>query len=678
MGWVMGVDVGGTFTDFLAANRDTGEGLVHKVPSTPDDPCRAIRIGLDDLVGRFGIERRAVERFAHGTTVATNALIERGEGKVALITTAGFRDLVEIGRQTRPKIYDLKADAPPPLAPRELRFEVDERIGSRGEVIRALSDVAVSRVVEKVAATSVECCAVCLLFAFLNPEHERCIAAALRKVRPDLHVSLSSEVQPEFREYERFSTTILNAFLKPKVGRYLQRLEAMLGQELPAASIGISQSSGGLMDIGRACELPIRTALSGPAAGVVGAIATAHRSRRADLITLDIGGTSTDVCLVESGVAAMTYGRTIADFPVRLASIDIQSIGAGGGSIAHIGRDGLLKVGPLSAGAEPGPACYGKGGTLATVCDANVVLRRLPEVLVGGGMKLDRGKAERAILPLAERLHLSLNETALGILRILTSNVVRAIRAVSIERGHDPRRFTLVAFGGAGPMHAVDVARDLGIKEILVPPAPGILCAEGVAVSPREENFVATCRTALGADLSAVQRTLGRLAGEAQEWWCKSGAAAGAFKPTASIDMRYVGQNYELAVPVEVQELSSGLSADRLKALFLAEHQAKYRYHDPNARIEVVNLRLRARIQQRADLSRLRPQPSNARSGSNPVWFEPEGPVATPAVDRASLGPGANLRGPIILTQFDATTLVPPGATATVDEALNIVIRASA
>jgi N-methylhydantoinase A len=675
MAWVVGVDVGGTFTDFFAADRATGDGLVHKVPSTPDDPSRAIMVGLADLKDRFGIDIGTIERFAHGTTVATNALIERSGGRVALITTAGFKDLVEIGRQTRPKIYDLKADAPAPLVPREFRFEVMERVGSRGEVIRHLTDAEVARVVEAVATADVDCCAVCLLFSFLNPEHERRIGVALRDRWPDLHVSLSSEVQPEFREYERFSTTILNAFLKPKVGRYMQRLAATLSEEAPSASVGIGQSSGGLMGIGRASELPIRTALSGPAAGVIGAVAAARRSGRADLITLDIGGTSTDVCLIENGTAVMTYGRNIADFPVRLPSIDIHTVGAGGGSIAHIGRDGLLKVGPMSAGAQPGPACYGKGGTLPTVSDANVVLGRLPEALVGGEMILNPTAAARAIMPLAERLGLTLHETAFGIVRIVASNIVRAIRVVSIERGYDPRRFTLMAFGGAGGMHAVDVARELGMGDILVPPSPGILCAEGVAVSPLEENFVATCRGALDADLSPVRTALQRLATEAETWRRNAAGHADDFRQSVAIDMRYVGQNYELGVSVAADERIELPNPERLKALFLAEHQAKYGYHDPAGRVEIVNVRLRARASAPPGASRLRAAPSRPPAASHRVWFEAAGPVETAAVDRASLAPGARLSGPMIITQFDSTTLIPPGARADVDDALNIIIE---
>ena len=671
---IVGVDVGGTFTDFFVTDRTTGESLVHKVPSTPDDPSRAVLRGLRDLKQRFGIAAAAIERFAHSTTVATNALIERSGGRVAMITTAGFRDLIEIGRQTRPKIYDLKADAPAPLVPRELRFEVKERIGPNGDVICSLNDAEILRVVEVVAAADVDCCAICLLFSFINSEHERRIGAALRARRPDLHVSLSSEVQPEFREYERFSTATLNAYLKPKVTNYLGRLAVALRAESPDALIGIGQSSGGLMSIDRACELPIRTALSGPAAGVVGALAVAQRSGKADLITLDIGGTSTDVCLIESGSAAMTYGRNIAEFPVRLPTVDIQTVGAGGGSVAQIGPDDLLKVGPTSAGAEPGPACYGRGGILPTVSDANVVLGRLPEALVGGEMMLDPNAAARAIMPVANHLGLTLEGAALGIVRIMASNVVRAVRAVSVERGYDPRRFTLIAFGGAGGLHAVDIARELGMREILIPPLPGILCAEGVAASPLEENFVAACRTRLGADLTPVRAVLQRLVSEADRWHHSEARDAGGFSIALAIDMRYVGQNYELSVPVAADQAIDLPGRARLAALFVAEHQAKYGHHDPAAPIEIINLRLRARAGISTIFSCPRGRVSHRQPSSRKVWFDPSGPIETDVVDRESLSSGRHLLGPLIITQFDSTTVVPPDAKARVDDAGNIIV----
>ena len=675
MSATLGVDVGGTFTDFFLVDEETGEARTHKVASTPDDPSRAILQGLRALVPKGGLAF-----LAHGTTVATNALIQRRGGKVALVTTAGFKDLLEIGRQTRPKIYDLKADHPEALVPREYRFEVAERIGPAGEVIRALGDTDMARAVADVKASGAESVAVCFLFSFLNPAHERRMGEALRAALPGTDVSLSCEVQPEFREYERLSTTVLNAFLQPVAGRYMTRLAAAVDQQAPGARIGICQSSGGLMSVGRAGEMPIRTALSGPAAGVVGAVAAGARSGHRDLITFDMGGTSTDVCLVRDGKAEMAFGRSVAGFPVRLPSIDIHTVGAGGGSIAHIGRDGLMRVGPMSTGADPGPACYGRGGREATVSDANLVLGRLPEELIGGGMRLDPRLAEEAIAPLAARLDLSLRETALGIVRIVNANMMRAIRVVSIERGHDPRVLTLMPFGGAGALHAVEIARELGIRVILVPAAPGILCAEGVAAAELEESFVATCRMPLDGDLAHVAGRFAELLAAAGRWYARESRVGSENRQDISIDMRYVGQNFELAIPVPHGE---GLPPTAwLKSAFLEAHQRKYGHHDPSAPIEIINVRLSARKGRAstgngAGASR-RSTPAPASSNTRPVWFAADRPTDTRFIDRSALAPGTTLAGPLVVTQFDATTLVPPGSRLSVAESGSLLIEVDA
>jgi len=672
MSATLGVDVGGTFTDFFLKDEASGETRTLKVASTPDDPSRAILQGLRALTPAGNLSL-----LAHGTTVATNALIQRRGGKVALVTTAGFKDLLEIGRQTRPRIYDLKADHPEPLVPREHRFEVAERIGPAGEVILALSDAEIRRAAADVKRSGAQSVAVCFLFSFLNSEHERRMGAAVRALLPGVDVSLSCEVQPEFREYERLSTTVLNAFLQPVAGRYMSRLGAAVDQLAPGVRIGICQSSGGLMSIARAGEMPIRTALSGPAAGVVGAVVAGARAGRSDLITFDMGGTSTDVCLVRDGKAEMAFGRSVAGFPVRLPAIDIHTVGAGGGSIAHIGRDSLMRVGPMSTGADPGPACYGKGGREPTVSDANLVLGRLPEELIGGGMRLDPRLAEGAIAPLAGKLGLSLRETALGIVRIVNANMMRAIRAVSIERGHDPRAFTLLPFGGAGALHAVEIARELGIRHVLVPAAPGILCAQGVAAADIEESFVATCRVPLEGDLASVAAALAGLISAAQQWLARERQAGLQERLASALDMRYVGQNFELAIPVpHGQGFPSGVW---LKAAFLEAHQRKYGHHDPAADIEIINVRLSAR-KLRASASAPSFAPSQSRpaatsSGTRPVWFTADRPTETSFIDRAALTPGTALEGPLVITQFDATTLVPPGSRLSVAECGSLQIE---
>ncbi len=665
MSAILGVDVGGTFTDFFLVDEGTGETHIHKAPSTPDDPSRAIIDGITTLASKTTIAT-SVRVLAHGTTVATNALIQRRGGRPALLTTAGFRDLLEIGRQTRPKIYDLKADHPEPLIPRERRLEVSERVDAKGFAIVPLTDAEIARAVAAVGTLDIDCVAVCFLFSFLNPSHEQRLGAALRTAHPHLDVSLSSDVQPEFREYERLSTTVLNTFLQPEVGRYMARLKRSFANASTGARIGICQSSGGLMSVDRAAEMPIRTALSGPAAGVVGAISVAKRAGIGDVITFDMGGTSTDVCLIQGGRAEMAFGRSVAGFPVRLPSIDIHTVGAGGGSIAHLGRDGLLKVGPQSAGAVPGPACYGQGGVEATVTDANLYLGRLPADLVGGGMRLAVAEAEAVISRVAQQLRLGARHAALGILRIVNSNMVRAIRAVSVERGFDPRRFALMPFGGAGALHAVDVAREMSIKKIIVPPAPGILCAEGVAVSDLEESFVATCRTPLAGELEMPKAELARLKAAAEAWFVREAVVPDARRRTIIIDVRYVGQNYELPI---VLDQANALAPDLLRQAFFEAHNTKYGHFNPDGAVEIVNVRLvaRAHLAPRLPVSTIAaPASRQSAPAIQDVWFDAEIPVKTPFVPRESLAPGDVIQGPAVITQFDATTLLPPGATLTV------------
>lgn len=676
--WIVGVDVGGTFTDFSARNSRTGEAHVHKRPSTPDDPSRAILEGLRELQEKTGIQGGDIDRFAHGTTVATNALLQRRGAEVGIVTTKGFRDLLEIGRQVRPKIYDLQIDAPAPLAERRNRLEISERIGAEGEVVTALRDENIDRLIEEIRALDgVESLAVCLLFSFLNPDHEQKVAAAIRQALPDMYVSISSDVQPEFREYERFSTTLINAFLQPEVSRYMNRLKSAVKEIAPNAKFGIFQSSGGLMSVETASEFPVRTALSGPAAGAVGAAASGVLSDIQDIVTLDMGGTSTDVCLIRQGKTEIANMRDIAGFRIRLPMVDIHTVGAGGGSIAHIGNDGLLKVGPESAGAVPGPACYCKGGTKPTVSDANVVLGRLPVSLAGGGLMLDRGQAEKAIRQIADPLGISLIEAALGIAGIVSSNMTRAIRAVSTEKGHDPRAFTLMPFGGAGGLHATDVAESLGIRRIIVPIAPGILCADGLIESDLQENFVATCRTTPCGSLDAVDGAMKSLSEQADSWISAEVDNTGDARKIVTFDMRYVGQNYELSVNIcETQDMPTLPDIDDLKERFFAEHLRSYGHVDRDAPVEIMNVRLKtiAALSQAIGIPKSSAGPVKVMSYQD-VWFARDEPVHTPLYHRDCLPAGTVLQGPAIIAQFDSTTVVPPGTTLTVDKALNLILE---
>jgi len=679
--WSIGVDVGGTFTDLSAFNRTTGEMALHKTASTPANPAEAIITGLHELSQKAGFPLTAMANLAHGTTVATNALIQRRGGKVAIVTTRNFRDLVEIGRQIRPKLYDLKADYPMPLAPREMRFEVDERMGPKGEVITPLDMASVDAVIAQLRPSGAEGCAVAFLFSYLNPAHEAAVKARIKAALPDLAISASHEVQPEFREYERTSTTLLNAYLQPIFARYMQTLGAALADMAPGAHVGINQSSGGLMSIEKARDFPIRTALSGPAAGAVGAIHAAKASGLPNVITFDMGGTSADVALIREGAAGLSFDRDVAGFPVRMPMVDINTVGAGGGSIAWFDRDGLVKVGPVSAGAVPGPACYGKGGTEPTVTDANVVLGRLSgHGLLGGAMALDEAAARAAVGKLADRLGFTVERAAQGMLDIVSANMVRAIRAISVERGHDPRDFVLMPFGGAGPLHAEGCARALGIRRILVPLSPGILCAQGLLVADQSEDFVRSQKTRLeDAAAPALAQLLTDLVADAQGWWRAEGIAAPARSLKIALDMRYASQNYELQVPLETTPDAPALpGADALRAMFFAAHEQAYGFFNPDDPVDVVAVRVTA-------LGRLPspgvpPLPEGAGTDAaprtrRPVWFDGDAAVDTAVYDRTRLAPGAVIEGPAVIDQFDATTLVFPGDRASVDDALNIVIE---
>ena len=676
--WLIGIDAGGTFTDFYAHDRDSGTVRLFKTPSTPANPGAAIVEGLAEMCRMFDIPAAAIQRISHGTTVATNALIQRTGAEVALITTEGFRDLLEIGRQTRPHLYDLQADHPAPLVPRWRRFEVSERMTSDGTALKELTGQAAEAAVARALATDATVCAVCLLFSYLNAAHEKRIGETIRRRNPSLPVSLSCEVQPEFREYERFSTTALNAYLQPIMDEYLGFLGETLKRDFGRSILGIYQSNGGLMSVGRARRFPVRTALSGPAAGAMGALHTSRGAARPNVISLDMGGTSADVALIRDFAVGRSLDREIAGFPVRLPMVDINSVGAGGGSIAWFDRDGLLKVGPLSAGADPGPACYGRGGAEPTVTDANLVLGRLsPAGLAGGRMALDPEASRHALAPLAKRLDCTIERAAHGILGIVVANMVRAIRAVSVERGHDSRACALMAFGGAGPLHAVDVARSLGMNEVIVPAAPGILSAQGLVVSELREEFVRTARMPLDGDgLTRLAAIVEELCGEADGWFQDEGVEPDARRVSAALDLRYVGQNFELAVPLDGTALPD---LSTLRERFFTVHNRHYGFHNADDPIESINARVAA-------TGRLaEPVEGGVLPGAGPagrreremreVWFEPGRPVATGVYRRDGLSPDDAIEGPAIVEQFDSTTLAGPKDRLRVDAAHNLIIE---
>jgi N-methylhydantoinase A len=680
--WIIGVDVGGTFTDFFAYNEETGTSRFWKRPSTPSNPAEAIIEGLFELSKAHGVPLDAVTRLCHGSTVATNALIQRTGADVSMVTTKGFRDVLEIGRQTRPFVNDMQQDQPEPLVPRERRFEVKERIFSNGEVRSPVDQDDVQQVIEAIRACGTKAVAVCFLFSYLRPAHEVEVGQAIRDALPGVSVSLSSEVQPEFREFERFTTTVVNAYLQPKLEHYISTLLDNVTRVLPNALVGINQSSGGLMSLDTARSFPVRMALSGPAAGIVGAVEISKESNRPNVITIDIGGTSADVALIRDHAIELSHGRDVDGFPIRLPMIDITTVGAGGGSIAWFDIDGFFKVGPQSAGAVPGPACYKRGGTLPTVSDANLVLGRLSGALLNGSMTLDRNLAAQAIRTVAEPMGKTIEETALGILEIMTVNMVRAIRTLSVERGHDPRDFTLMPFGGAGALHARDVAVALGMKEVLVPFAPGIVCAQGLTDAPLQENYMVSSLFACSQETAnTLVEKIDGLTKQASEWFERENAPIERRHIIYSADVRFRGQNFELSI--EVGRCVGGAAIEIVPVNVILErfyeaHERSYGFANREAAIEIVNCRAVAS----ASLGVPRPPQEEAHGTRIPeapehrdVYYEKAKPMRTPVFNRNDLHAGDVIPGPAIIDQLDATTVIYPGDIARVDAHRNILIE---
>lgn len=686
MQYMLGVDVGGTFTDLTLVHTLSGDVAVHKVRSTPADPSQAIMTGIAELLHREGVRYEALGYLAHGTTVATNALIEKRGARTALLVTRGFRDLLDLADQTRPSLYDLQTPASEPVVPAHRRFEVAERVGADGTVVHPLDPDDVDAAIASVAATHPEAIAVCFLFSFLDPAHELAVAARVRAALPDVFVSTSAEVVPEFREYPRLSTTVLNAYLGPVVRRYLQRFEAAVREVGVRVSPYVTQSNGGVLSIAETLAAPIRIALSGPSAGVV---ASAHLGRaigHANLITFDMGGTSADISLIQGGTPLVSLDRRVDRFPVRVPMLDIVTIGAGGGSIARIDEGGALKVGPRSAGADPGPACYGHGGVEPTVTDANAVLGRVnPSGILGGSMALDLDAARRAIEErIAAPMGVETVAAAEGIVRVINATMVRAIRGVSVQRGHDPSDFTLVAFGGAGPLHAVELADELGIPRILVPAAAGTLCSYGLVVADVRVDGVRSelLRPQDPAAAARVPELLASLMAEGRTVLEQEGIPPERQGFELWVEARYRFQNYELPVPVAADE-ATGQGPALARALverFHAEHARVYGHARPRAEVEFVNVRGTAvGSLPKAELHLLPPraegdghlEPAEVR----PVFFRNLGGHVPCAIyQRSSLRAGDVLAGPAIVEQLDSTTLLPPGYRLAVDERHNLHI----
>jgi N-methylhydantoinase A len=670
--YIVGIDVGGTFTDLTAVDATTGRVVVTKVPSRPRHEAAAVLAGLEAL----GIASADMRRLVHGTTVGTNAVLERRGARVALLTTAGFRDLIEIGRTKRniPALFIPTFTRPKPVVERKDRFEVTERLGPDGAVLVPLDPASIERALDAALAAPAEAVAVCLLHAYLNPAHEHAVADAVKGRAPGLPVSCSADVVAEYREFERFSTTVLNAYLQPLMEGYLTSLEERLLATGYVHGVLTVASSGGMMTTDTARRLPIKTIFSGPAGGVSQACFLGAAVGIRDFITYDMGGTSTDVCLVRDLQPLMTADAMVGAFPVKVSQIDMHTVGAGGGSIAWLDVDGSLAVGPRSAGASPGPAAYGLGGTEPAVTDANLVLGRIgTRRRLGGSIAIDVERARTAVAALAGRMERPLGVEALaeGIVTIAVARMTSAIREISIQRGHDPRDFTLIAFGGAGPMHALAMADEIGIPRVLVPRHPGNFSALGLLAADIKHDDVRTRVGLLRERLPALRDAFAEMETAARQQLEREGFAPEQQKLLRSLDLRYRGQAFELNLPVGRGAAEGEPGAlQEIELNFHRHHREIYGHSNPQAAIELVNARLTA--------YGLVPKPTAERhtaSGATlegalverrPVWFTGQA-LDCPVWDRDRLPEGAQVRGPAIVEEFGATTVVPPGWRGTLD-----------
>lgn len=680
----IGVDSGGTFTDICLFDETNGEITVWKVSSTPGDPSLGIAGGVAQgmaEVTRQSGKSAEVSYFGHGTTVATNALIVGRGSATGMITTAGFRDVLELRRQTRDSLYDLQTEKPTVLVARNHRLEVGERVCFDGSVMVALDEQGVRQAARRLREEGMASVAICFLFSYLAPEHELRARRIVLEEMPGAFVSVSHEVAPEMREYERFSTTVVNAYLGPLVRNYLQGLQPRLQRLGIAVPVQLTQSNGGIISSAAAQAFPARTVLSGPAAGVTGALAIGKLAGYGDIITFDMGGTSTDVSLINGGRPRLSTEAVVHGYPLKLPMLDIHTVGAGGGSIAHIDAGGLLKVGPRSAGADPGPICYGLGNTEATVTDANVVLQILnPTHLLNGRLPIDRQRSVEAITRLGEDIGLGVMETAQGIISIVVANMAKAIRVISVERGYDPRDFVMFGFGGAGPIHAARLARALDMPKVIIPKFPGIMCALGLLLTDLKSSFsAALLRPLASAAGEEIRHGYALLEDRAGSWFNEEHIGMERRRMSRSLDLRYAGQGHELTVACSAGAIDeNALMAIRQE--FEQAHRQAYGYVADDEPVQITALRLEAvGIVAKAAFPRANPVEypvDGAVMGRRQVWMpEAGGFTDCPIYDRTRLGFGHCFQGPAIVDQMDSTTLVLPGQTATVDGYLNLVIE---
>ncbi len=674
----IGVDVGGTNTDICAINEETAELMVYKLPSSVHDQSEAVVEGVKVIAENYGFKGGDVTRFMHGTTVATNAILEGRGADTAMVTTEGFRDLLEIGRQKRPDLYDMQADKVRTLIRREKRIEIKERMKYSGEIITPLTDEEIDRVIGELKKVNAEAVAVMLLNAYINSENEEKIQKAIREKLPDTFLTVSSDLSRQFREYERLCGTVLNSFVGPEVKKYMNNLKKTL-EDIGIMNTYINHSNGGLMSIEESMQYPVKTALSGPAAGVVGAKYLTDLAGETSIITVDVGGTSTDVSLVVAGSVEASDEKTISGYPVRIPSIDISTIGAGGGSIGWIDSGGILKVGPKSAGADPGPACYMLGGQEATITDARVVLGHLNnKTLLGGRLPIDSDLSFKAVQKLADKIGMDVMETARGIISVSNSNIIKEIKNVTVAKGYNPSDFCLVPFGGSGPLHAAELIEEMNIKKALVPSAPGLLAAYGLLTENMRRDFVQTRVMNLDADSMESFRIQFRdLEKEAEKWYAQENIPMEKRDREYFLDMRYQGQNHEIRVPVDIDAITD---EKELRAAFIKTYERLYSFSSDDA-VQIVNFGLSAIgniiLPLVNEEEYVGEDPSKAVIGSRRV-YEGGGCFADYTLyDRDLLACGNIIPGPAIVEQMDSTTVILENQYAVVDKYLNMIIERS-
>lgn len=681
MSYMVGIDVGGTFTDFSIFDTSSGKIKNYKLSSSTNDPSIAIINGINDILEENNISANEINYLAHGTTVATNALIEKKGSRIGLITTKGFKDLMEIKDQRRPSLYDLLKQKPEKLIPSGLVYEVDERILYNGDIKQPINEDEIISIVENLKKDGVDGIAVCTLFSFINNEHELKIKEIINKRFPEAYVTISSDIVREFREYQRMSTAVLNTYIGPVMKDYVLNFKNAVRNIGIKVEPYVTQSNGSVISITETISQPIKTALSGPSAGVVGSAYIGKKAGFNNIITFDMGGTSADISLIENSEIKISHDRLIEEYPARIPMIDINAVGAGGGSIAYIDSGGALKVGPKSAGAIPGPACYMKGGLLPTVTDANITLGKLNQKkILGGKMEVSLDLAREVIKnELCSKTNLSIEDAAAGIISVVNSNMIRAIRVVSVEKGHDVRNFVLMAYGGAGPLHACEIAKELGIKKVIFPLSPGTLCSLGLLIADSRFDFSVTKILELNENnLEEINSIFKDLKNKGDEMLDSEGIKDSQKHFDYVIECRYERQNYE--IPIEIK--NSILDLEDIKVLsnnFHEAHNNLYGYYDKAKTIQLVNFRLGAI----GEIIKPNIEPIERKSHSelNPidsrmVRFEgSKNYISTKIYDREELDVGDVIIGPAIIEQMDSTSVIPPAWEATVDEFKNLVVE---